>query len=149
MLRRSSRAGRAPRSRCSSVELSCELHRSLHQEWSRDKLDWWPCTFAHTTRSRQPPRRRPRVLRMRQGVCIPPGARRPQGQPLEATTSRSGSTSDGGGAEAAAIDARVPCVREDVPHGAGAGRAQPLPLQRHHRQRRLREEQARYLASHI
>jgi hypothetical protein len=65
---------------------------------------------------------------MRQGVCIPPGAGQPQGQPLEATTSRSGSTGDGGGAEAAAIDARVPRVREDVPHGADAGRAQPLPL---------------------
>jgi hypothetical protein len=97
----------------------------------------------------RPPRRRPRVLRLRQGVRVPPGARRPQGQPPEAAASRSGSTGGracGGRAEAAGdgpVGARVPRVREDVPDGAGAGRAQALPLRRHHRQRRLWEEQGR------
>jgi hypothetical protein len=85
----------------------------------------------------RPPRRPgrpppPRVLRLRQGVRLVPGARRPQGQPPEAAcrSSRRGpeAAADGG--------ARVPRVREGVPDGAGAGRAQALPLRRHHRQRR-------------
>ncbi|TVU49423.1 hypothetical protein EJB05_00733, partial [Eragrostis curvula] len=106
----------------------------------------------------------PRVLRLRQGVRVLPGARRPQGQPpQQATFSGGGRRSaeavaagdgDGDGDGAGVVGrrrchhvirrrqqqgdggARVPRVREDVPDGAGAGRAQALPLRRHHRQRR-------------
>lgn len=99
------------------------------------------------------------VLRLRQGVRVLPGSRRPQGQPPEAAAAaaarhgrrrRGGGGDETGGYRDAVLvgvgrlrrrrreGARVQRVRQGVPDGAGAGRPQAMPLRRHDRQRRRR-----------